>query len=95
MDKFPADLGDIPTPAHLRKRVTDIIVSEKQKHPEGGYAEFTLPDNDHGTLVMRELGEIFRILEYKDKNGVWKQVWMIEPKHATEFRVRFQKQTTN
>jgi hypothetical protein len=95
MDKFPDDLGDMQTTAQLRKRITDIIVSEKKKHPEGGYAEFTLPDDDRGTLVMRELEKIFRTFEYKDQDGTWKPVWIVVPKSATGFRVLFQKQTTN
>jgi len=61
MDKFPDDLGDIMTLPQLRKHITEIIMDEKKKHPEGGYAEFVLPSDHNGTAVMRELGQIFNI----------------------------------
>jgi len=93
MDKFPDDLGDIMTLPQLRKHITEIIMDEKKKHPEGGYAEFVLPSDHNGTAVMRELGQIFNIFEYKDEAGVWKPVWIIVPKYCTVFRVMFAKKT--
>jgi len=81
----------------IRYYITERVQAAKKIQPEGGYAEFELPQNSkHGFKVLADMMTAFEVLDetqhgiqYHDPRNGWTPVSVRMSNEETNFRVRY------